>query len=51
MYRSSNWISAAGEAKISNDVARIKEIWNPMIAAWFGKIDEVSSAEKECDLC
>lgn len=31
---STNWISVAGEATISNDKARIKEIFNPMIKAW-----------------
>ncbi|KAL7010086.1 hypothetical protein EMMF5_000105 [Cystobasidiomycetes sp. EMM_F5] len=37
---STNWISVAGEAKITNDVERIKQIWNPLTASWFGKLDE-----------
>ena len=35
---STNWLSVAGNASISNDKSRIKEIFNPMVSAWFGDL-------------
>jgi len=37
---SSNWVSLAGRAKVIDDRAYIKEIWNPMTKAWFGDLGD-----------
>ncbi|MCW2818475.1 MAG: ral stress protein [Marmoricola sp.] len=31
----STWISVAGHGRIHDDRAKIEELWNPMVAAWF----------------
>ncbi len=31
----STWLSLAGHARLERDRAKIDELWNPMVAAWF----------------
>lgn len=31
----SSWVSISGEASVLHDVAKAKELWNPMVGAWF----------------
>ena len=31
----STWLSVAGHGDIRNDRAKVEELWNPMVAAWF----------------
>jgi len=44
---SSNWISVSGTSSVSNDRERIRELWSPMIAGWFGEIDEKRNGTAE----
>ncbi|KAH7108259.1 hypothetical protein BKA62DRAFT_15955 [Auriculariales sp. MPI-PUGE-AT-0066] len=36
---STNWVSVAGIAKISNDPIKIKENWSAFMSGYFGKVD------------
>ena len=31
----SSWLSVAGHADVRQDRAKVEELWNPMVAAWF----------------
>ncbi len=31
----SSWLSVAGHGRIVHDVAKVDELWNPMVEAWF----------------
>jgi general stress protein 26 len=31
----SSWVSIAGEAEVIDDLAKARELWNPVVEAWF----------------
>jgi len=37
---SSNWASISGKARLTQDRAKIREIWNPSVKAWFGDLED-----------
>ena len=39
--RTKEWVSVSGTARISQDRALIREVYQPDWRAWFGKVDEV----------
>lgn len=32
---SSSWVSVAGTAQLVDDAAKVRELWNPVVEAWF----------------
>lgn len=39
--RTREWVSVSGSAQVSQDRARIRELYRPDWRAWFGKLDDV----------
>ncbi|KAG8734933.1 hypothetical protein FRC10_011208 [Ceratobasidium sp. 414] len=37
---SSNWVSIAGTASLSQDKEKIKKLWSPLTKAWFGNLGD-----------
>jgi general stress protein 26 len=45
--RTREWVSVSGTATVSQDRARIRELYRPDWKAWFGKVDEVRDGGPE----